>query len=93
MALALLRIQQKMKELDNWAIEGATDLAKEYTFSTFMESVAFVNTIAELAEKHKHHPTILINYTLVRLTLTTHSEHGLTEKDFDLAKSIDDIRK
>ena len=92
MALALLRIQQRMKELDNWAIEGATDLVKEFEFSQFKEAIAFVNKVAEVAEKHGHHPTILINYTLVRLTLTTHSEHGLTEKDFELAKALDEMR-
>lgn len=93
MPIALARIQQRMQELENWAIEGATDLMKEYTFSSFSEAIAFVNKVAELAEKHNHHPAILVNYTLVRLTLTTHSEHGLSEKDFEVAKAIDEIGK
>ncbi len=93
MPLPLARIEQYMQELDSWAIEGATDLVKEYLFESFIESIDFVNQVAQIAEKHQHHPTILINHTSVRLTLTTHSEHALSEKDFELAKAIDGIDK
>ncbi len=93
MPLPLVRIQERMQELDSWAIEGAADLVKEYLFESFIDSIDFVNQVAQIAEKQQHHPTILINYTSVRLTLTTHSEHALSEKDFDLAKAIDDIDK
>ena len=93
MPLSLALIEQRLQELDSWAIEGATDLVKEYLFESFIESIDFVNQVAQIAEKHQHHPTILINYTSVRLTLSTHSEHALTEKDFDLAKAIDSIDK
>ncbi len=91
MPLALARIQQRFGELDNWALEGATDLVKEFTFESYIEAIEFVNNVAALAEKLHHHPMILINYTIVRLTLTTHSEHALTDKDFDLAKAIDEL--
>ena len=93
MAMALARIQQRMAELDGWAIEGATDLVKEFSFANFPDAVTFVNEVAILSEQHRHHPTILIAYTTIRLTLTTHSERGLTEKDFELAKVIDNIKK
>ncbi len=91
--MSLARIQQRFEELDNWAIEGATDLVKEFTFESFVDAIAFVNSVAVLADQQQHHPTILIAYTTVRLTLTTHSEHALTEKDFDLAKAIDAIER
>ena len=93
MPLSLTRVQQRLAELDDWAIEGATDLVREYTFERFADAIGFVNSVAALAGQHNHHPTILIQYTSVRLTLTTHSEHALTEKDFDLAKAIDGIGK
>lgn len=92
MPLTLARIQQRLQELDNWAIEGATDLVKEHEFESFVDAIEFVNAVAVIAEQQGHHPTILINYTSVRLTLTTHSEHALTDKDFDLAKAIDGIK-
>jgi 4a-hydroxytetrahydrobiopterin dehydratase len=51
--------------------------------------MAFVNQVADFAEQADHHPDILINYRKVTLTLSTHSEGGLTQKDFDLAEKIE----
>jgi 4a-hydroxytetrahydrobiopterin dehydratase len=53
----------------------------------------FVNRVARLAEAANHHPDIVIKYNKVRLTLTTHDEGGLTEKDFKLANKIDRLVK
>ena len=53
----------------------------------------FVNTVARLAEAANHHPDIVIMYNKVRLTLTTHDEGGLTEKDFKLARRINKLAK
>ena len=52
--------------------------------------MAFVNRVAAFAEEADHHPDILIQYSRVRLTLTTHDAGGLTEGDFALARRIDD---
>jgi len=82
-----------MEKLDNWGIEGGTSLTKDFTCETFAAAIAFVSKVAQIAEEQQHHPSILIEGTLVRLTLTTHSEHGLTEKDFMLAQSIDALDK
>ena len=49
----------------------------------------FVNEVAALAEEANHHPDIDIRWNKVTLVLTTHSEGGLTQNDFDLAKKID----
>ena len=49
----------------------------------------FVNQVAKLAEKAWHHPDIDIRWNKVTRTLSTHSEGGLTEKDFDLARCFD----
>ena len=53
----------------------------------------FVNKVASLAEAVNHHPDIVINYSKVRLMLTTHDEGGLTEKDFKLARKINKLAK
>lgn len=81
-------IEQAMWGLEGWSLEGDS-IMKEYSFDSFSESMEFANTIAMLAEKHEHHPDILVRYDKVTLTLTTHSAGGLTEKDFALAKDID----
>ena len=67
----------------------APSIAREYQFPTFPAAVRFVDFVAELAEAADHHPDIDVRYNRVRLTLSTHSAGGVTEKDFALARAID----
>jgi len=83
-------ITNAMSTLKNWSLNGQ-EIEKDFEFNTFQESIDFVNKVAELAEKHQHHPDIVISYNFVKLTLTTHSEKTLTEKDFTLAAEIDKL--
>ena len=86
--LKLDEIADALHHLPQWQYENGT-LAKEWKFSDFGEAMAFTNSIAEMAEDANHHPDIVINYNQVRLTLATHSEGGVTEKDVELAKQIE----
>ena len=70
-----------MKGLSGWRLEG-NQITKQFTFAGFPEAVAFVDRLVPEAEAADHHPDILINYKRVTLTYSTHSEGGLTEKDF-----------
>lgn len=88
--LSLAELQEAMTGLLEWSIAG-NSIEKVFSFNNFKESLAFVNKIAEIAELQNHHPDIMINYNLVRFTLTTHSEGGVTKKDIELAKEIDKI--
>jgi 4a-hydroxytetrahydrobiopterin dehydratase len=75
-------IRQRLKSLNNgWALDGNA-IKKQFTFSGFPAAVEFVNRLVPEAEAADHHPDILINYKRVTLTYSTHSEGGLTEKDF-----------
>ena len=87
-ALSKVEIQQELKGMLGWSHAGKA-LHKRFTFKSFMAAVGFVNRVAEAAEKAAHHPDITVNYNLVTLALSTHSEGGVTEKDFQLAKEID----
>jgi 4a-hydroxytetrahydrobiopterin dehydratase len=80
--------EQRMKSLNGWTRDGDA-IKKQYTFKDFPEAIAFVNRLAPEAEKVDHHPDILINYKRVTLTFSTHSEGGLTEKDFAGARAVD----
>ncbi len=91
-ALPLAKIQQRMVNLKDWALEGNA-IMKEVSLNNFIEAMEFVNDVAQIAQKYNHHPTMLIEYTTVRLTMTTHDAHGLTDKDFDVAEEIDKICK
>ena len=83
--------RRRLEELDGWEYTNDGRIRKEFVFRTFLRSVAFVNTVAYLAEAAKHHPHIAINYNKVTLRLITHSESGLTDRDFDLARQIEDL--
>jgi len=81
-------IAVKLKSVPAWE-RHEQKLIRNYKFSGFIAAMAFVNHVADLAEKMDHHPDILIQYNKVRLTNSTHSAGGLTDLDFDLAKKID----
>jgi 4a-hydroxytetrahydrobiopterin dehydratase len=82
------QIEQRVKSLNGWTLAGDA-IRKQYTFKDFPEAIAFVNRLAPEAEKVDHHPDILINYKRVTLTYSTHSEGGLTDKDFAAAATAD----
>jgi 4a-hydroxytetrahydrobiopterin dehydratase len=89
-ALSKQEIHEKLKEMRDWSHQGKS-LHKRYSFKSFMPAIGFVNKIAEAAEKANHHPDITINYSVVTISLSTHSEGGVTDRDFNLAKQIDQI--
>lgn len=84
----LAQLQARLGELKDWGLDG-NSIMKEYEFKDFKEAIGFVNKVADVCEKNEHHPDIMINYNIVRLTLTTHKENGLTDIDFKVAKEID----
>lgn len=88
MKLSRAEAEQRIKGLKGWTLEGDA-IRKQYTFKDFVEAIAFVNRLAPEAEASDHHPDILINYKRVTLTYSTHSEGGLTVKDFAGAATAD----
>ena len=82
------QIATRMADLGEWSQLGDT-LQRTFRFDDFLASIAFVNTIAALAEAEQHHPDVLVRYDKVTLTLTTHDVGGLTENDFALARAAD----
>ena len=86
--LSEAEVQAGLSELEGWEMRDGR-LRKQYTFRTFLRAIAFVNSVAYLAESAGHHPDITINYNRVTLRLITHSEGALTDRDFALAGEID----
>lgn len=65
---------------------------RELTLSDFAAAIAFVNRVAEAAEAANHHPDITVHsYNKVKLSLSSHSAGGITEADFKLARTLDDL--
>jgi 4a-hydroxytetrahydrobiopterin dehydratase len=82
------QVQAAIAKLDGWELRDGR-LRKQYTFRTFLRAIAFVSSVAYLAEGAGHHPDITINYNKVTLRLVTHSAGALTDRDFSLAAKID----
>lgn len=83
-------LQSALTQMPGWSIaEGM--LRKTYRFSTFPDGIAFVNRVADLAEDMGHHPDIDVRYSTIIVSLSTHDEGGITEKDTALAQRIDGL--
>jgi len=90
MPLTLEQITFRLERLEGWELTDNA-ISKQFTFADFTEALAFVNKVGELAEQADHHPDILIQYKDVTLTLSTHTDGGVTEKDFSLVEDIDKL--
>jgi 4a-hydroxytetrahydrobiopterin dehydratase len=79
-----------MSTSEEWLeIDGA--LERTFELPSFPEAIAFVNRVAELAERENHHPDVAIAYKQVTLRWTTHSEGGITDRDRELAARSADL--
>jgi 4a-hydroxytetrahydrobiopterin dehydratase len=77
------------EESKDWRQEDDA-LVRDFEFKDFAEAMSFVNRVADAAEERNHHPDILVHgWNKVRLTLSTHSEGGVTDNDHALAQQID----
>ena len=83
-------IQERLGSLEGWERDGDA-LRKEFKLDDFVGSVEFVKSLVEPAEEMNHHPDLAISWNKVTVTLSTHSEGGITENDFELAKRIDSL--
>ncbi len=86
--LTAIQIKSALVTVPDWRKTGAI-ITRTFGSNDFPAAIRFVNAVARLAEKAGHHPDIDIRWNKVILTLTTHSDGGLTEKDFKLARQFD----
>ena len=81
-------IEQRLQGI-SWSREGQA-IVREWAFDDFAQALGFVNRVGEAAEAVNHHPDILLHgWNKVALTLSTHSQGGLTQADFDLARELE----
>lgn len=83
-------IQEKLQNAPGWSVSGDS-LTRTFTFENFIQSMQFVNRLAEAAEAAQHHPDIDIRYSKVNVSLSTHDSGGITEKDFAIAQEADAV--
>lgn len=83
-ALNIRQVRKSMKLVPKWTLLSRA-IRRKFEFDGFADAIAFVNQVARKAEAADHHPDIDIRWNKVTLTLSTHSEGGLTGKDFAMA--------
>ena len=83
-------IEERLSGRDGWERAGDA-IRREFTFDDFKGSVDFVNRLTPEAEAMGHHPDLEISWNTVTVTITTHSEGGLTDNDFRLAQRIEAV--
>ena len=85
-------IQTRLKDLPNWTIKDNA-ITRTMKFPSFPDAVAFITRLAFSAEGSDHHPDLHNSFRTVTVSWSTHSEGGVTEKDFAGAKVSDTIAK
>lgn len=81
------QIEQRLAGLDGWSRRG-DEIVREFEFEDFVGSVRFVDAVVAPAERMGHHPDLKISWNKVEVSISTHSEGGLTAADFELAGEI-----
>jgi 4a-hydroxytetrahydrobiopterin dehydratase len=87
--LAGAELAQLVKEVPDWQVVDGHHLTRSFKFPNFLQALAFVNKVGEIAEGQGHHPDILLTWGKAEITTWTHKINGLTESDFILAAKID----
>lgn len=88
--LKATEIKTALARRPDWKRTGSI-ISRTFEFKNFVAAIKFVDSVAKLAEEAWHHPDIDIRWNKVTLALTTHSEGGLTKKDFQLARKFDGL--
>lgn len=81
-------IEARLSEHPGWERDGSA-IRKSFKREDFVGSVNFVNTLVGPAEEMNHHPDLEISWDTVTVSLSTHSDGGVTSADFELAAKID----
>jgi len=87
------KARESLKDIDGWKLtDDHKMIYREYILHNFMDAINFIDRLAPIAEKDKHHPDIhLTQYRNLRISLTSHDLGGLSDKDFIVAKKINDL--
>ena len=88
--LSVPELEAALAGLEGWSVVTGK-LHKQYSFPDFVHAFGFMATAAMAIEKRNHHPEWCNVYNRVTVDLTTHDSGGITQKDIDLAKLLDQV--
>ena len=91
-ALNLSEIEENRRHTPEWQYWAPENhLERVYRFDSYANTIAFVNEVANIADRQNHHPNLFVTYNRCKVSFYTHSVNGLTENDFICASLIDAV--
>lgn len=91
-ALGATQIIAKLAQLDDWKLYGdGADLAieKTYRFDNYLQTMAFANAVAFIAQRRDHHPDMLVQFHTCSVRFRSHDAQGISQNDFECAAQVD----
>ena len=88
--LPKIELKKHLETMTDWSFENDT-IKKEFNFDTYMNSIAFINQLAERSEKNNHHPDMYVGWCKVNIAFTSHDLGGVTKTCITMAKAADEI--
>ena len=83
-------IKTRLKDVPGWQHRGES-IVKSFDRGDFVGSIKFIDSLVEPAEEMGHHPDLAVSWSQVEVAISTHSEGGITENDFELAKKVEEL--
>lgn len=84
------KVTTELQNITDWTFKN-NGIEKQFQFKNFSQALGFIVQVGILSEKANHHPELFNVYNKVHIRLTTHDANGITKKDFDLAKAINEL--
>ena len=83
-------IQYAISDLNGWEFKNNA-IHKIFTFESYLNSIAFINRLAEIAEENNHHPDMVVGWCKIDVAFTSHDQGGVTTACIDMAKKADSV--
>ena len=87
--LSTSEIQSAISNLEGWELKENA-IRKTFTFDAYMDSIAFINRLAELAEEANHHPDMIVGWGKIEIAFTSHDQGGVTTACIEMAKKTNE---
>ena len=91
MILNIDSIEKSLMSLEGWIFENDI-IYKEYTFKNYMDSIRFIQNLAQVAERNNHHPDMVVGWCTIKVSFTSHDEGGVTKNCIAMATATEKIK-
>jgi len=88
--LSISDIQYAISDLNGWEFKNNA-IHKIFTFESYLNSIAFINRLAEIAEENNHHPDMVVGWRKIDVAFTSHDQGGVTTACIDMAKKAESV--